>query len=231
MRERHLRSSLVLTLLFGALPFASIATCAPGGLLAPREAQASVAIAASVEDLARVSSVIARVTALDRESAWEDGRIVTYSRVRVDDVVAGATPAGARELRIRTLGGNVGKIGQTVEGEAMLTVGAPCIVFLAARATPASTSTASAAAASAAAASTVASGSLYVVGRAQGQLLVRRDVHGREIVRVGAVGELVPRPIHPPLRDTGRRILDLDGAPLQAVTTDAKRAWEVSHAR
>lgn len=183
-------------------------------LLLPREAQASVAIAVSLEDLARASSVIARVTALDRESSWEDGRIVTYSRVRVDDVIAGAAPASSRELRIRTLGGRVGDVGQLVEGEPLLVPSESSIVFLAAR--PSGTGLPIA---------------LVVVGRAQGQLIVRRDVHGREIVRVGVVGELVERRIHPPLRPNGRRIVELDGAAVDVVAVDAKRAWEAGHAR
>ena len=184
------------------------------GLVLPREAQASVAIAVSLEDLARASSVIARVTAVDRESAWEDGRIVTYSRVRVDDVIAGATPSSARELRIRTLGGSVGEVGQLVEGEPLLVPSESSIVFLTARPSGAGLPVA-----------------LVVVGRAQGQLIVRRDVHGREIVRIGAVGELVERRIHPPLRPNGRRIAELDGAALESVSVDAKRAWEAGHAR
>lgn len=208
MRERHLRVSLVLSLvLLAAVPAAT----------STREAQASVAVAASIEDLARVSSVIARVTSLDRESSWEGGRIVTYSRVRVDDVVAGATPAAARELRVRTLGGQVGNVAQTVEGEAVLVPGASSVLFLAPRAL--------------ATTSTTPTGEVVVMGRAQGQLLVRRDVHGREVVRLGAMGELVARAIHPPLRDTGRRIADLDGAALQTVAIAAKSAWEASHAR
>jgi len=215
MRERRLPHSLVLSLLL-----ASVAMATTSGVLAPREAMGSVAIAASMEDLARASSVIARVTAIDRESTWEDGRIVTYSRVRIDDVVAGATPTGARELRVRTLGGSVGNVGQSVEGEALLVPGAPSLVFLAPRL-----------AASAATTATARTNEVFVVGRAQGQLHVGRDVHGREIVRIGAVGELVRRPVHPPLREPGRRIVELDGAPLETVAIDAKRAWEVGHAR
>lgn len=169
-------------------------------------------MAASIEDLARASSVIARVTALDRESAWEDGRIVTYSRVRIDEIVAGSTAGNTREVRIRTLGGSVGNIGQTVEGEAVLTLAQPAIVFLGTRSPQRTTD-------------------LVVMGRAQGLLLVRRDVTGREIVRLGPVGELIARKIRPPIRATGKPVVELDGASVDAVVIDAKRAWEVGHAR
>lgn len=208
MRETKHRYSLRAKAVVLALAAcSSAATCAVA--FAPREAQASVAVCASLDDLARGSSAIARVTALDRESTWEDGRIVTYSRVRVDAVIAGATPAGARELRIRTLGGRVGNIGQSVEGEPALLPAESSIVFVKERAT---------------------GGAMIVLGRAQGQLLVRRDVHGREVVRVGAVGELVDRRVRPPLVAAGKRVVDLDGVTVDAVSVEAKQAWEAGHA-
>jgi hypothetical protein len=172
-----------------------------------------VAIAVSLEDLARTSSVIARVTALERSSAWEDGRIVTTTRVRVEDLVAGATPNGARELRVRTLGGRVGNIGQLVEGEAAFALSESSVVFLVSHG------------------AISAEPAFVVVGRAQGQLHVKRDIQGREVVRVGATGELVERRIHPPLVAGGTRIVSLDGAPVQTMTIAARRAWEVVHAK
>ena len=187
---------------------AALALAGFASLLSPRDATASVSIAASIEELARGSSVIARVTPLESESLWENGRIVTYSRVRVDSVIAGAMENRDRELRVRTLGGRVGSIGQNVEGEAALAPSEPSVVLLAAR-----------------------GASHVVVGRAQGQLLVRRDAHGEEIVRVGAVGGLVERHVRPPMRPVTRRVLELDGAPFAAVAADVKRAWEVGHAR
>lgn len=186
----------------------------------PREASASVAIAVSLEDLARASSVIARVTPVDYVSAWENGRIVTTTRLRVDEIVAGAPGAagtatdGARELRVRTLGGRVGDIGQRVEGEASFAMSEPSVVFLVPFTGPAAEAA-----------------SFVVTGRAQGQLLVRRDVQGQEVVRIGAVGELVERRIHPPLRAAGRRMTELDGSSVQSLSIEAKRAWEVGHAK
>ncbi len=221
MREPRLRASFVLPVALLCAGAASLLTVEDGALRGSREASASVSIAVSLEDLARASSLVARVTPVERTSTWEDGRIVTTTRVRVDEVIAGA--AGARELRVRTLGGRVDKIGQIVEGEAAFTANEPSIVFLTAvsrplPATPAGTPAEPAP-------------GFVVAGRAQGQLLVKRDSAGREIVRVGAVGELVERRLHPPLRDGGQRITTLDGALVSSLAATVKSAWEAGHAK
>ena len=70
-----------------------------------------------------------------------------------------------------------------------------------------------------------------VAGRAQGQLLVKRDAHGREIVRIGAVGELVDRRVRPPLQNGGQRITELDGTLVSSFGSAVKRAWELGHAK
>ena len=214
MREPHLRASFVLPVALLCAGAASLFTVDDGALRVAREANASVAIAVSLEDLARASSLVARVTPVERTSAWEDGRIVTTTRVRVDEVVAGVAP-DARELRVRTLGGRVDKIGQIVEGEASFTASEPSIVFLTAASRPLAEP----------------APTFVVAGRAQGQLLVKRDAAGREIVRIGAVGELVERRLHPPLRDGGQRITALDGTPVSSLATTVKRAWEAGHAK
>ena len=65
-------------------------------------------------------------------SRWEmvagSKRIVTYTRVRVEETLAG-TPSGA-ELLVRTMGGQVGKIGQVVHGEAVLRPGERSVLFV-----------------------------------------------------------------------------------------------------
>lgn len=136
--------------------------------LAPR-ADASVSVALSLDDLARSSAMVARVTAVDRSSRWEDGRIVTYTRVRIDDPVAGAAMRGS-ELSVRTLGGIVDGVGQAVEGEARLATGASSLLFLTER-----------------------EGHTVVTGRAQGQLAIVRRADGREVVRTVPAGALVVR--------------------------------------
>jgi hypothetical protein len=67
------------------------------------------------------------------EARWETvgrhQRIVTYTRLRVEHPVDGRPPA-ASEVMLRTLGGQVGDIGQIVPGEAALRRGATATLFL-----------------------------------------------------------------------------------------------------
>jgi MYXO-CTERM domain-containing protein len=91
------------------------------------DARASVSIAATLDELARESSAVAVVTPVEQDGLWEDGRIVTYTKVRAERVVAGRAPA---ELWVRTMGGAVGRVGQVVEGEAAFEPGRSSLVFL-----------------------------------------------------------------------------------------------------
>ncbi len=95
-------------------------------------AQAGVARALPLSAMIRHSDYAVIATALEGSSRWESEgkqrRIVTYTRVRVDETVAGA--AAGSELLIRTLGGRVGKIGQIVHGAATLTIGELALLFL-----------------------------------------------------------------------------------------------------
>ncbi len=101
------------------------------GLL-PRKASASVARAVSLEFLVRLSDRVALVTPLGGTSRWETvgnrRRIVTHTRVRIDQTLAGVD--GDVELMVRTLGGRVGKVGQIVHGEATLVIHEQAVVFL-----------------------------------------------------------------------------------------------------
>src|SRR5688572_15386468 len=106
------------TYLRGLLTASLVSTIGALAVFTPTDAGASTSIALSVKELATTSDAIVRVTQLERSSAWEDGRIVTTSKVHVDRVIAGASPGA--DITIRTLGGVVGEIGQYVEGEADL---------------------------------------------------------------------------------------------------------------
>jgi len=190
------------------LPLAAIA-------VVPSDAGASTAVALSVRELASTSDAIVRVTQLAKTSAWEDGRIVTTSKVRVDRVVAGAPPAS--ELSIRTLGGVVGEIGQYVEGEADLAPGEQAVLFVTPVRAVASTTT-----------------TMRVVGRAQGRWSIARDARAQEIVRVRGPGRLVERRGEGgagTVRATAKLAASLDGATLDEATSEAAREWSVSHAR
>ncbi len=101
-------------------------------LLLPATASASIARGLRLPELVRGSSCCLVGTALAAESRWESvgnsRRIVTSTRVRVDQTFGG-TPPGTEAL-IRTLGGRVGDVGQIVHGEAFLLLGQAATLFL-----------------------------------------------------------------------------------------------------
>jgi hypothetical protein len=81
--------------------------------------------------VARSSRVI-RGTPLDNFSRAEDvgdtQHIVTYTRVRVEDLIQGGP--SEPELLVRTLGGRMGKLGELVYGEAQLAINEACLLFV-----------------------------------------------------------------------------------------------------
>ena len=141
------------------LLFAAILFCAT-----PR-ADASVSFTVPMDALAEESSAACVVSPIEAKSVWENGRIATYTRAHVDRVVAGSV---ANEVWIKTLGGAVGDIGQTVDGEAVLRPGRQSLVFL-----------------------TTFEGSLVVTARGQGQFALV-NAHLRKNVWAGAL--LAPSP-------------------------------------
>lgn len=161
-----LRSSFARLLLAGAL-------CLPtAALLIPTDASASVSIAVAFESLVKDADAVVVSTPVDSRSVWEDGRIYTYTKVKVDQGVAGDLGAGA-EGWVRTMGGVVGKVGQLVDGEPVLTKDKPSLLFL----------------------RKFKDGGVYEVSaRAQGQypVLVDAATKTRKIIRSNAVGLLLP---------------------------------------
>lgn len=112
-----------------------IAACLGGAstLIAAGSARASMARAISLEALTLSSRHVVVGTPVDAESRWEviggRKRIVTYSRVLVSELVAGADP-GQAELMLRSLGGRVGEVGQIVHGEADLAIDQAVVLFV-----------------------------------------------------------------------------------------------------
>jgi hypothetical protein len=147
-----------------------LGTVLVGALVAvPAPAASSVAQAASLEDLARTSVVIAWVTPTSQRSEWEGGRIITTTCVHVDAVVAGGL-TGAAEACVRSLGGVVGRVGQVVEGEPIFRLQRHDLVFLTRGRT----------------------GAFTVTARAQGQLTLAASADGAERLRHAApLGALV----------------------------------------
>ena len=117
---KRLRALSVATLVSAGAIGATIA-------VAPTDARASVSIAILFDELVERASAASVVTPTEQHCVWEDGRIYTYSRVHVDKALAGAIPEDAW---VRTLGGVVGKVGQSVDGEAVLTMGRPSLLFV-----------------------------------------------------------------------------------------------------
>jgi hypothetical protein len=114
-----------------ALPFGSVVSLnAP--LEGVRPASATVALLVSLERMVSQSAFVVVGTAGERHCVWEDsvaGRhIVTYTKVTVERAVVGSPGA---EIWVRTLGGEVGEIGQSVSGEAQIVAGARALLFLA----------------------------------------------------------------------------------------------------
>lgn len=92
-------------------------------------AEASVSIAVTLDDLTQRADAVAVIVPVEAQSVWEDGKIITYTKVRVEQAVAGGL-ATSEEAVVRTLGGVVDDIGQQVDGEANLIVGKPSLLFL-----------------------------------------------------------------------------------------------------
>lgn len=138
-------------------------------------AHAGVAIEIGLSQLANRANAVVVGTPTESRSMWEKSegrtRIVTYHRVTVERVVAGKLEG--TETWVRSLGGQVGDIGQRVDGEAVLPRGKKLLLFLATR----------------------PEGGTRVVAMAQGAWLVVKGEDGVERVKPAPErGMLVPNP-------------------------------------
>jgi hypothetical protein len=192
--------------------------CASGptavSLLCSSDAHASVSIAVTWDALLKQSSSAVVVTPVESRAVWEDGRIYTYTHLRVDRGVAGELTAGA-DAWVRTMGGVVGKVGQLVEGEPVFVPAQPSLVFL--HAGPV--------------------GAFEVTARGQGQFPIVADDPKLppRIVRSHSVGALMA-PRTPPSSSSGtagaRLAADvIHGRPVDDVARDVASAWSATHAR
>ncbi len=105
----------------------SLALCGAALAVPSPAAQASVSVAVYFEALVDRADAVAIVVPIDQSSVWEGGRIVTYTRLKVERPVAGQP---GTEVWVRTLGGSVGNIGQNVSGEPQFTDGQSSVLFL-----------------------------------------------------------------------------------------------------
>lgn len=96
-----------------------------------QQGQATTARAVSLESLVKRSTRIARGTPQGSFARTEEvggtRHIVTYSRLRLDELIHGPSES---EMLVRTLGGQVGELGEIVHGEAVLALNESCVVFL-----------------------------------------------------------------------------------------------------
>jgi len=161
-----LRNAFARVLLAGAL-------CLPAAaILVPSDASASVSIAVAFDNLVKDADAVVVVTPGEQTSVWEDGRIYTYTKVRVDRGVAGDVGAGA-DGYVRTMGGVVGKVGQLVDGEPVFVKDKASLVFLR---------------------KFKAGGVFEVSARAQGQypIVIDEKTRQKRLIRSTAVGMLLP---------------------------------------
>lgn len=90
-------------------------------------ADASVSTAATLEGLVTFAHVVALAEPTESRTEWQNGKIVTYTRLSVIERVSGEGPAA---VWVKSLGGTVGDIGQSVEGEPTFAKGTRSLVFL-----------------------------------------------------------------------------------------------------
>jgi hypothetical protein len=161
------------------------ALCVPAAaILVPSDAAASVSIAIGFDALVKDADSVAVVTAGEHTSVWEDGRIYTYTKVHVDQGVAGDVGAGA-DGWVRTMGGVVGKLGQLVDGEPVFVKDKASLVFM----------------------RKFKAGGVYEVSaRAQGQYPVTLDATTKQkrLIRSTAIGLLLPPKPGPSVADLSK---------------------------
>jgi hypothetical protein len=196
-------------LLLRAATAALALVCPLVGPVCPHDAPASVSIAVTWEGLVRESTAAAVVTPQSGLSVWEGGRIYTYTQVHVEQAVAGEAPSG--DAWVRTMGGVVGKVGQLVDGEAVLAPGQRSLLFL--KSGPV--------------------GAFDVTARGQGQFVVKTDDRSTppHLARTQSAGLLLP-PRPTGAGAPGTLAADVvDGRALDDVVRDVSIGWGALHAR
>lgn len=181
--------------------------------LAASDAGASVSIQVTWDGLLRESTAAGIVTPTETQSVWENGRIYTYTKVHVDRAIAGDLSTGA-EAWVRTMGGVVGKIGQRVEGEAVLAPGHASLLFLHTG-------------------GNAPAGTYQVTARGQGQFPVVAAADPAappHLVRSTAAGVLVAPNLAGPVPNPVLAADVVHGRLVDDVATDVVAAWGRTHA-
>lgn len=213
-----LRSRVMRTSFFG---FAALAAVTAVALIDPqnpslevKRAEASVSIAATLENLVEDAHVVALVEPQEARTEWQGGRIVTLTKLKVVEKVSGEGPD---TIWVKTLGGMVDNIGQAVEGEPSFVKGTRSMLFLR-RSTD-----------------TVVPDLHLVVARAQGQYPLALE-KARWMVRAhGRAGLILPKKES---ADTPAMVLPkaaamarLKDRPVDDVVSEVRSMWTQIHAK
>jgi hypothetical protein len=130
---RRRRGGTLLVMVVPRRTFLGLIGAGTAVLAGAEPAFGSVARAVAMSALVKRSRSVVLATPLSAYSEWAEigdtRRIVTITRVRVDEHVARSKTASS-EVMVRTLGGKVGKLGQIVHGEAELRSEESCMLFL-----------------------------------------------------------------------------------------------------
>jgi hypothetical protein len=179
--------------------------------LVSSNAAASVSIAVLFDELVQQASAVAVVTPLEQSGVVEDGRIVTYTHVRIDRRLAGSI---AGDVWLRALGGSVGRIGQLVQGQPTFDVGQPALVFVRPYSGTASSAPAP---------------PWSVIEAAQGEYPIRRGTGPERLSVANEVGALVP-PVHVSAERRFARDVLADRT-LEEAAHEIAAAWSRLHPR
>lgn len=169
-RVRGALAALTLTPLAAPVAAGSLVFVALSG--AAVQADASLHLEVTLDHLVKISDLAVEGIPEESRSLWEEvpgggRRIVTYTRVHVAQAAYG--DAG-KDVWVRTLGGQVGDVGQKVEGEALLVPGERSVLFL----------------------KTFPDGPSRVVEMAQGQYLVRPEAKIDRLLLSPYLGKVLP---------------------------------------
>ena len=94
-----------------------------------RDAEASVSVAVTYDGLVASSHAVVVATPVEEHAQMEDGKIFTYTRLHVDNAVAGDAGTGS-DVYVRSFGGIIDHIGMVSEGEPTFSVGQQQLLFL-----------------------------------------------------------------------------------------------------
>jgi hypothetical protein len=102
-----------------------------GVALIPTSAKATVMVPLSIEDMAQQAACVVRGRVLSSNASWDDSRqrIYTYTEIEVLDAIHSAASL-PKTIVVRTLGGEVGKIGMRVSGTEKFVIDEEVVIFL-----------------------------------------------------------------------------------------------------